>query len=141
MLGSPDSTFYFENQPNILDQILVNKNLAKATAAIRADPAAVHIVRFPGMTANGRYKSPSRSKDSATPPPTLLASPITSPSLTQRPPQLKSPICWTVGETRQQSDFSACHRLTWPHLPGGWGLNALVEAVNVGRTLALAQIS
>ncbi len=85
MLGSPDSTFYFENQPNILDQILVNKNLAKATAAIRADPAAVHIVRFPRMTANGRYKSPSRSKDSATPPPTLLASPITSPSLTQCP--------------------------------------------------------
>ncbi|MBF6339833.1 endonuclease/exonuclease/phosphatase family protein [Nocardia abscessus] len=58
LLGSPDGTFYFENQPNMLDQVLVNKNMAKATSPIKADSAAVHIVRFPGMTSTGRYKSP-----------------------------------------------------------------------------------
>jgi hypothetical protein len=48
LLGSQDGTFYFENQPNMLDQFLVNKNMAKATSPIKADPTSVHIVRFPG---------------------------------------------------------------------------------------------
>jgi Endonuclease/Exonuclease/phosphatase family len=58
LLGSQDGTFYFENQPNMLDQFLVNKNMAKANSPIKADPTSVQIVRFPGMTSTGRYKSP-----------------------------------------------------------------------------------
>lgn len=58
LLGTPDGSFYFENQPNMLDQFLVNKNMAKANSPIKADTKSVEIVRFPGMTSTGRYRSP-----------------------------------------------------------------------------------
>ncbi len=56
-LGVPDGTFYYENQPNVLDQFLVNKNMAIQTAPIRAQPATVEILRFPG-TFTGAYRHP-----------------------------------------------------------------------------------
>lgn len=56
--GTPDGTFYFDNQPNLLDQFLVNKNMASPNAPLRAVPTSVKIVRFPGMTTPGDYPRP-----------------------------------------------------------------------------------
>lgn len=58
LLGTPDGSFYFENQPNMLDQFLINKNMAKPTMPISADPTTMHLIGFPGMTSTGRYKKP-----------------------------------------------------------------------------------
>ncbi len=57
-IGAADGTFYFDNMPNLLDQFLVNKNMAKQNVPIRALPETVEIVRFPGMAATGTYPSP-----------------------------------------------------------------------------------
>jgi hypothetical protein len=55
VIGDPaDGTFYFNNQPNLLDQFLVNKNIAKQDATIRAKPDTLEILRFPG-TFTGKY--------------------------------------------------------------------------------------
>jgi hypothetical protein len=40
-------TFYFDNEPNVLDQFLINKHLATDTAVLRALPATGEIIRFP----------------------------------------------------------------------------------------------
>jgi hypothetical protein len=37
IIGAPDGSFYFDNQPNRLDQFLVNKNMAIGDAPIKAD--------------------------------------------------------------------------------------------------------
>ncbi len=42
--GGPDGSFYFD-QPNLLDQFLVNKNMAAGDAAIKADVDSVVILR------------------------------------------------------------------------------------------------
>jgi hypothetical protein len=58
VIGDPaDGTFYFDNEPNLLDQVLVNKNMARQDAPIRADPDTLQILRFPG-TFTGTYKRP-----------------------------------------------------------------------------------
>jgi hypothetical protein len=59
--GQPDGTFYFGNQPSMLDQFLVNKNMAAddsdaSPISVRAD--TVRILRFPGMTDDGDYPKP-----------------------------------------------------------------------------------
>jgi predicted extracellular nuclease len=54
--GGPDGSFYFD-QPNVLDQFLVNKNMAANDAPIKAIPESVTIVRHPGAAA-GVYKKP-----------------------------------------------------------------------------------
>ena len=41
--GPPDGSFYFDNQPNMLDQFLVNKNVAVGDAPIKADPTTAQI--------------------------------------------------------------------------------------------------
>jgi predicted extracellular nuclease len=56
--GTPDGSFYFDNQPNMLDQFLVNKNMATGAAPIKADPATVQILRLPAMVSTGVYKKP-----------------------------------------------------------------------------------
>jgi predicted extracellular nuclease len=56
--GQPDGTFYFNNEPNLLDQILVNKNMASATAAIRAQADTIEILRFSGTNDPGDYPKP-----------------------------------------------------------------------------------
>lgn len=56
--SEPDGTFYFDNEPNQLDQCLVNKNMITATAAIRAIPQTVGILRFPGTSSTGDYPRP-----------------------------------------------------------------------------------
>jgi predicted extracellular nuclease len=58
VIGDPtDGTFYFNNEPNLLDQFLVNKNMAKQDAPIRAKAETVEILRFPGNF-TGKYKRP-----------------------------------------------------------------------------------
>jgi hypothetical protein len=54
-----DGTFYFKNEPNLLDQFLVNENMAKRDAPTRAQPGTLQILRFPD-TFIGRYKRPRR---------------------------------------------------------------------------------
>lgn len=56
--GTPDGSFYFDNQPNMLDQFLVNKNMATGNAPIKADPATVQILKPPAMVSTGVYKKP-----------------------------------------------------------------------------------
>jgi endonuclease/exonuclease/phosphatase family metal-dependent hydrolase len=53
----PDGTFYYNNEPNMLDQFLVNKNMATQGAPIRARVETMEILRFPG-TFTGRYRRP-----------------------------------------------------------------------------------
>ncbi len=55
--GIPQGSFYFERNPNVLDQILVNKNMATATAPIQAVAGTVEILRYPG-TFTGSYEEP-----------------------------------------------------------------------------------
>jgi predicted extracellular nuclease len=55
--GTPEGTFYFENQPNVLDQFLVNKNMATDAAPIEVQADSVEILRFDD-TATGEYRRP-----------------------------------------------------------------------------------
>ena len=56
--AEPDGTFYFDNEPNLLDQFLINKQMATEAAPIRALPGSVEIIRFPGMASTGDYPRP-----------------------------------------------------------------------------------
>jgi hypothetical protein len=56
--GLPDGSFYFDNQPSMLDQFLVNRSMAIGDAAIRVDPATVQIFRLPAMVNPGTYPKP-----------------------------------------------------------------------------------
>jgi hypothetical protein len=57
-VNEPDGTFYFDNEPNQLDQFLINKNMIIQTEPIRAQPDTVQILRFPGTSTNGDYPRP-----------------------------------------------------------------------------------
>jgi hypothetical protein len=39
--GAPDGSFYFDDQPNMLDQFVANKNMALGDAPIKVDPSTV----------------------------------------------------------------------------------------------------
>lgn len=54
----PDGTFYFDNEPNQLDQFLINKNMILETSSLRVAPDSVEILRFPGTTVDGDYPRP-----------------------------------------------------------------------------------
>lgn len=54
----PEGTFYFDNEPNQLDQFLVNKNMIIQTAPIQVQPETVWILRFPGTSDIGVYPKP-----------------------------------------------------------------------------------
>lgn len=56
--GSPDGTFYFNNEPNLLDQFLVNDNMAGTDSPIAAHAESVEILRFPGTSNLGTYPTP-----------------------------------------------------------------------------------
>ena len=56
-LGVPAGTFYFDNQPNVLDQVLVNKNMSRGNGPMAVDPASVTIVAFDDMT-TGSFRKP-----------------------------------------------------------------------------------
>lgn len=54
----PDGSFYFNNEPTLLDQFLVNKNMATQNSPIRAKADTVEILRFPGTFSTGKYPKP-----------------------------------------------------------------------------------
>ena len=54
----PDGTFYFNNEPNLLDQFLVNRNMATQNSLLRARAETIEILRFPGTFSTGRYPRP-----------------------------------------------------------------------------------
>jgi hypothetical protein len=56
--GEPDGTFYFDNEPNQLDQFLINKNMITNTRPIRARPDTVQILHFPSTSETGDYPRP-----------------------------------------------------------------------------------
>jgi endonuclease/exonuclease/phosphatase family metal-dependent hydrolase len=56
-MGGAEGTFYFNNLPNILDQFLVNKNMADRQGPIKVDATTVKILRLTG-TSTGRYSRP-----------------------------------------------------------------------------------
>jgi endonuclease/exonuclease/phosphatase family metal-dependent hydrolase len=56
--GEPDGSFYFDNQPNMLDQFLVNKNMATRDASIEAHPTTAQILKVPAMVDKGAYPKP-----------------------------------------------------------------------------------
>jgi hypothetical protein len=56
--GVPDGSFYFDNQPNMLDQFTVNKNMAIGRAGITVNPATVEIFRLAAIVNPGSYPKP-----------------------------------------------------------------------------------
>ncbi|ETT24124.1 hypothetical protein RAJCM14343_1484 [Rhodococcus aetherivorans] len=56
--GAPDGSFYFNNEPNMLDQFLVNKNMVIDPAPMKADPASVQILKLPATIHPGTYRKP-----------------------------------------------------------------------------------
>ncbi len=56
--GVPEGSFYFENQPNVLDQFLVNKFMATEETWLRANPSTAQILKPPGMVDGGVYGKP-----------------------------------------------------------------------------------
>jgi hypothetical protein len=53
---------YLENQPNMLDQFLVNRNMATGDAAIKVDPWSVQIPKLPAMVNPVSIRSRSSSE-------------------------------------------------------------------------------
>jgi hypothetical protein len=58
VIGTPDGTFYFDNQPNLLDQFLANKTMASQDSLIKVKADTVEILRFPGTFSTGKYPRP-----------------------------------------------------------------------------------
>ena len=56
--GVPDGSFYFDNQPNVLDQFLVNKFMATSDAVIKARHTTAKILKPAAMVSTGTYKKP-----------------------------------------------------------------------------------
>ena len=56
--GIPDGTFYFDNAPNMLDQFLVNKNMATLDAPIRVVAGSARIHKPAAMVSTGIYPKP-----------------------------------------------------------------------------------
>ena len=53
-VACPDGSFYFDNQPNVLDQFLVNENMATGDALINVNPGTALILKPPS---HGRSRS------------------------------------------------------------------------------------
>jgi hypothetical protein len=53
-----DGSFYFENQPNMLDQFLVNRHMIIENSPLQFDASTVEILRFPGTSHAGDYPRP-----------------------------------------------------------------------------------
>lgn len=56
--GRAEGTFYFQNFANMLDQILVNKNMIRPDAPLRVDPATARIHTPEVMVSGGTYPAP-----------------------------------------------------------------------------------
>ncbi len=53
-----DGSFYFENQPNMLDQFLVNRQMIVEGSPLHIEESSVEILRFPGTSHQGDYPRP-----------------------------------------------------------------------------------
>lgn len=58
--GRREGSLYFDNQPNLLDQFLVNRNMLIHTAPIRVVEGSAQIRAFPEMRMPGDYPGPLR---------------------------------------------------------------------------------
>lgn len=58
LMGQGLGTHYFDNFPNILDQVLVNRNLLRQNADIKVLENSAEIVRFAEMVKTGDYPAP-----------------------------------------------------------------------------------
>jgi predicted extracellular nuclease len=56
--GLPDGSFYFDNQPNMLDHFLINKNMSTGDAPIKGNPGTAQILKPPAMVNPGVYPKP-----------------------------------------------------------------------------------
>jgi hypothetical protein len=77
--GAPDGSFYFDIQPNMLDQLLVNKNMVTGDAFIKIDPATVQVFKLPARSIQVSTRSQSHSVERGSRS-IRTDSPITSPS-------------------------------------------------------------
>ena len=53
-----NGSFFFNNRPYMLDQILVNKNLIKKTSGIQVEEGSVKVEKYNEMTDKSLYKKP-----------------------------------------------------------------------------------
>ena len=58
IIGDGNGSFFFNNAPNMLDQILVNENVIKKTSVFQIKDGSVKIEKFDEMTDKGIYKKP-----------------------------------------------------------------------------------
>jgi hypothetical protein len=58
LAGLPDGSFYFDNAPNMLDQFLINKNMATGGAPIKGNPGTAQILKPQAMVNPGIYPKP-----------------------------------------------------------------------------------
>ncbi len=58
IIGDGNGSFYFENAPNMLDQILVNENVIKKTSVFQIKEGSVKVEKFVEMTDKSIYKKP-----------------------------------------------------------------------------------
>jgi len=56
--ATQNGTFYFDNQPNLLDHFLVNKNLASQQDPLQVHDGTVGILQFEETISTGRYPRP-----------------------------------------------------------------------------------
>jgi hypothetical protein len=56
--GVPDGSFYFDNQPSMLDRFLGNKDMATGDVPIKVDSATAQILKAPAMANRGIYPKP-----------------------------------------------------------------------------------
>ena len=60
ILGAGDATHYYDNAPNVLDQILISKGLLSGASGIKANLDSVKIIKHPDMISGGKYPAPIR---------------------------------------------------------------------------------
>jgi len=75
----------FDNQPNMLDQFLVSKNMATGDALIKVNPGAAQILKPPAMVDSGL---PSQSHSAEWARLIRTASPTPTVVMTQEPSRL-----------------------------------------------------
>ncbi len=56
--GTREGTLYFDNFANVLDQFLIDRNMATEASPIRAITDSVEIIRLPAMISTGTYPAP-----------------------------------------------------------------------------------
>ncbi len=60
LLGGDSPTYYYNNVPHMIDQVLVNKNMIIKGRPITINPSTVEVIKLPGTFSSGRYEAPIR---------------------------------------------------------------------------------